>query len=96
MMDWLNVACKGAGSVTLVTTSKLGVFHELKKAEVEKIPLISKTNSRDLFRTHAFPKGSLWLDSKILVVAKNVHKECRCLPLALKVVGFAMRDETSI
>lgn len=58
MKDWLNVAHKGPGSVTLVTTRERGACRKLDKVE-EEMPLLSNNDSLELFRSQAFPDDSL-------------------------------------
>jgi disease resistance protein RPS2 len=93
MMYWLNVAL-GPGSTTLITTRSKTVLSKVH-AEVQVVLLLSDEDSWTLFCTHAFQNGILPPNiSEDL--AREVCKECKGLPLALKVIGCAMLDKTNI
>ena len=91
VVECLNFA-KGPGSVTLIITRIEAVtVHACEGVDV--ILQLSDDQSWELFCTHAF--GTYPTPSNILYLelAKAVCNECKCLPLALKVIGTAMRGK---
>ncbi|KAG0568850.1 hypothetical protein KC19_6G049200 [Ceratodon purpureus] len=90
MMYWLNIAT-APGSATLITTRNTEVLSKVH-AESEVVLGLSEEDSWKLFSAHAFSEGSP--PSTISQeLAKKVCKECKGLPLALKVIGSAMVDK---
>lgn len=74
-----ELARLGAGAALGVLAQEImnglnGVFHELRKAEVEEMPLLLKNDNWDLFCSHAFPEGSFWA-GKSVAIAEEVCKE---------------------
>jgi disease resistance protein RPS2 len=88
MVHWLNIA-GGAGSVTVVTTRDEAITRKCVNA-------LSEEQSWELFRTHAFGTEIVPLNRDLEVLARDVCKECKCLPLALKVIGLAMKGKRDI
>jgi hypothetical protein len=95
MVDWLNIA-RGAGSVTVVTTRDEAITRKCVNAREEIILRLSEEESWELFRTHAFGIEIVPLNRDLEVLARDVWKECKCLPLALKVIGRAMKGKGDI
>jgi Leucine-rich repeat (LRR) protein len=95
MVDWLNIA-GGAGSVTVVTTRDEAITRKCVNAGEEIILRLSEEESWELFRTHAFGTETVPLNRDLEVLARDVCKECKCLPLALKVIGLAMKGKFDI
>ena len=94
MIEWLNIA-KGSGSVTLVTTRDSSITCRIN-ASVEVLPLLSKEHSWALFCTHAFGTNGIPSNEELMKLAKDVCNECKSLPLALKVIGSAMKSKDDI
>ncbi|KAG0568851.1 hypothetical protein KC19_6G049300 [Ceratodon purpureus] len=90
IMYWLNIAT-APGSATLITTRNTEVLSKVH-AESEVVLGLSKEDSWKLFSAHAFSEGSppSTINQEL---AKEVCKECKGLPLALKVIGSAMVDK---
>ncbi|KAG0612983.1 hypothetical protein M758_6G067500 [Ceratodon purpureus] len=87
MMYWLNIAT-APGSATLITTRSTSVLSKVH-AESEVVLGLLEEDSWKLFSAHAFSEGTL--PSTICEeLAREVCKECKGLPLALKVIGSAM------
>jgi disease resistance protein RPS2 len=95
MVDWLNIA-RGARSVTVVTTRDEAITRKCVTAGEEIILRLSEEESWELFRTHAFGREIVTLNRDLEVLARDVCKECKCLPLALKVIGRAMKGKGDI
>jgi disease resistance protein RPS2 len=95
MVYWLNIA-GGAGSVTVVTTRDKAITRKCVNAGEEIILRLSEEQSWELFRTHAFGTEIVPLNRDLEVLARDVCKECKCLPLALKVIGCAMKGKREI
>jgi hypothetical protein len=95
MVYWLNIA-GGAGSVTVVTTRDKAIIRKCINAGEEIILRLSEEQSWELFRTHAFGTEIVPLNRDLEVLARDVCKECKCLPLALKVIGHAMKGKRDI
>ncbi|KAG0612690.1 hypothetical protein M758_6G046000 [Ceratodon purpureus] len=90
MMYWLNIAT-APGSATLITTRSTSVLSKVR-AESEIVLGLSEEDSWKLFSAHVFSEGSP--PSNISEeLAKEVCKECKGLPLALKVIGSVMVDK---
>ncbi|KAG0612692.1 hypothetical protein M758_6G046200 [Ceratodon purpureus] len=90
MMYWLNIAT-APGSATLITTRNTEVLSKVH-AESKVVLGLSEEDSWKLFSAHAFSEGSP--PSTISEeLPKKVCKECKGLPLALKVIGSAMVDK---
>jgi Leucine-rich repeat (LRR) protein len=95
MVDWLNIA-GGAGSVTLVTTRDKAITRKCVNAGEEIILRLSEEDSWELFGTHAFGTEIVSLNRDLEVLARDVCQECKCLPLALKVIGRAMKGKRDV
>jgi Leucine-rich repeat (LRR) protein len=95
MVEWLNIA-GGAGSVTVVTTRDEAIIRKCVNAGEEIILQLSEEQSWELFHPHAFSIGTEPLNRDLEVLARDVCKECKCLPLALKVIGLAMKGKRDI
>jgi hypothetical protein len=98
MVDWLNIA-GGAGSVTVVTTRDEAITRKCVNAGEEIILRLSEEQSWELFRTHAFGTEIVSVNSlnrDLEDLARDVCKECKCLPLALKVIGLAMKGKRDV
>jgi len=94
MTYWLNIA-KGVGSVTLVTTRESSITSDLN-ASVLDIPILSEEHSWVLFCNHAFGTNGPPSNQELKKLAKDVCIECKGLPLALKVIGSAMKSKDDI
>jgi hypothetical protein len=94
MIEWLDIA-KGFGSVTLVTTRDSSITRGIN-ASVEYLPLLSKEHSWVLFCNHAFGTNGPPSNQELTKLAKDVCDECKSLPLALKVIGSAMKSKDDI
>jgi hypothetical protein len=95
MVDWLNIT-GGAGSVTVVTTRDEAITRKCVNAGEEIILRLSEEHSWELFRTHAFGIEIVPLNRDLEVLARDVCEECKCLPLALKVIGRTMKGKRDI
>ncbi|KAG0598934.1 hypothetical protein M758_12G113400 [Ceratodon purpureus] len=95
MLDWLNIAT-GPGSVTLVTTRDESVTRKCVNAGVEIILRLPEEQSWELFRIHAFGTDTPIFPKDLEGLARDVCKECDCLPLALKVIGRAMKAKCEV
>jgi Leucine-rich repeat (LRR) protein len=93
--DWLNIP-GGAGSVTVVTTRDEAMTRKCVNAGEEIISLLSEEDSWELFRTHAFGTEIVPLNRDLEVLAKDACQACKCLPLALIVLGRAMKGKRDI
>jgi disease resistance protein RPS2 len=92
--DSLDLA-KGNGSVTLLTTRNQSLLERANQriSQVCMTPL-SKQDSWSLFCVHAFKPPS-HVPCELKNLAQSMAKECKVLPLALKVIGEAMSRKTS-
>jgi Leucine-rich repeat (LRR) protein len=95
MVDWLNIA-GGAGSVTVITTRDEAMTRKCVNAGEEIILQLSEEQSWELFHSHAFGTETVALNRDLEDLARDVCKECKCLPLALKVIGLAMKGTLDI
>ncbi|KAG0554694.1 hypothetical protein KC19_12G111300 [Ceratodon purpureus] len=95
MLDWLNIAT-GPGSVTLVTTRDESVTRKCVTAGVEIILRLPEEQSWELFCIHAFGTDTPIFPKDLEGLARDVCKECDCLPLALKVIGRAMKGKCEV
>jgi Leucine-rich repeat (LRR) protein len=95
MVYWLNIT-GGAGSVTVVTTRDEAITRKCVNVGEEIILRLSEEQSWELFRTHAFGTETVPLNRDLEVLARHVCEECKCLPLALKVIGRAMKGKRDI
>ncbi|KAG0554685.1 hypothetical protein KC19_12G110500 [Ceratodon purpureus] len=95
MLYWLDIA-KGPGSVTLVTTRDESVTRKCVNAGVEIILRLPEEQSWELFCIHAFDTHTAALPKELEELARAVCKECDCLPLALKVIGRAMKGKSEV
>jgi Leucine-rich repeat (LRR) protein len=95
MVDWLNIA-GGDGSVTVVTTRDEAITRKCVNVGEEIILRLSEEQSWELFCTHAFGTEIVPLNRDLEVLARVVCQECKCLPLALKVIGRAMKGKHDI
>ena len=94
MVEWLNIA-KGFGSVTLLTIRDSSSARRIN-ASVEVLSLLSQEHSWVLFCTHAFGTNGPPSNQELMKLAKDVCNECKGLPLALKVIGSAMKSKDDI
>jgi hypothetical protein len=94
MIEWLNIA-KGFGSVTLLTTRDSSITRRIS-ASVEVLSLLSEEHSWVLFCNHAFGTNGPPSNQEFQKLAKDVCNECKGLPLALKVIGSAMKSKDDI
>ncbi|KAG0554668.1 hypothetical protein KC19_12G109800 [Ceratodon purpureus] len=97
MAFWLNIAT-GPGSVTLVTTRNKSVTRKCVDAResVEIILRLPEEQSWELFCIHTFGTDIPALSKDLEGLAREVCKECDCLPLALKVIGRAMKGKSKL
>ncbi|KAG0598950.1 hypothetical protein M758_12G114500 [Ceratodon purpureus] len=95
MLYWLDIAT-GPGSVTLVTTRDESVTRKCVNAGVEIILRLPEEQSWELFCIHAFDTDTAALPKELEELARAVCKECDCLPLALKVIGRAMKGKCEV
>ncbi|KAG0598935.1 hypothetical protein M758_12G113500 [Ceratodon purpureus] len=93
MLDWLNIATV-PGSVTLVTTRDESVTRKCVNSGVEIILRLPEEQSWELFCIHAFGTDTPIFPKDLEGLARDVCKECDCLPLALKVIGRAMKGKS--
>ena len=94
MVDWLNIA-RGYGSVTLLTTRNSSIMCHIN-ASVEVLPTLSEKDSWKLFCNHAFGTNGLPSNQELMKSAKDVCDESKGLPLALRVIGAAMKSKDDI
>jgi hypothetical protein len=93
VVEWLDVA-KGPGSVTLLTTRNQHVLQRVRAIEVG-LTNLSMADSWSLFCVHAFGQSSI-VPHELEATARLVAKECKGLPLALKVTGGVMAGKKSL
>ncbi len=92
--DWLDLA-KGPGSITLLTTRSEEVLNK-PNVEMLHVPHLSEKDSWNLFCVHAFGATNHNVPHGLEEVAHLVAQECKGLPLALKVIGGTMYNETDV
>jgi len=86
---------RGKGSVTLLSTRNHSLLDKISRQvmQQEMTPL-SKEDSWSLFCEHAFKPPSN-VPCELEALARCVAEECQGLPLALKVIGGAMRGKVN-
>ena len=94
MVHWLDIF-KGAGSITLITTRDNGVLVRVKATHMFEVKSLSKEESWELFSFHAF-ESNIPLSHKVEDIAKKICVECKGLPLALEVIGGALRYKQNV
>jgi disease resistance protein RPS2 len=92
--DSLDLA-KGKRSVTLLSTRNQSLFRT-SSSHIKEVQMIrlSKEDSWSLFCVHAFRHLS-HVPYELEELAQSVAEECQGLPLALKVIGTAMKGKMS-
>jgi len=92
--DSLDLA-KGKGSVTLLSTRNQSLLDRASpQISQEHITPLLKEDSWNLFCVHAFRSPSN-VPCELEALAQSMAEECQGFPLALKVIGRAMFEETS-
>jgi disease resistance protein RPS2 len=82
--------------VTVVTTRDEAITRKCVNAGEEIILRLSEEQSWELFRTHALGTEIVPLNRELEDLARDVCKECKCLPLALKVIALAMKGKREV
>ncbi|EHA8590880.1 putative disease resistance protein [Cocos nucifera] len=82
---------ENGGSKIVITTRNRGVCNDMETDEEIMVEVLSDTEAWELFQEKA---GSM-ISSDLEPIARDVCKECHGLPLAIIVVGRALRKETN-
>ncbi|EHA8589265.1 putative Disease resistance protein [Cocos nucifera] len=78
------------GCKIVITTRKKGVCHGMETDEEIMVKVLSRKEAWELFQE----KAANVISSNLEPIARDVCKECHGLPLAIIVVGRALRKET--
>lgn len=90
----LNVGAMG--SKILVTTRSMRVSQIMKASFTFDLTGLSEEMSWALFKQRAFDGSESELDHQVLEIAREIVKNCRGVPLALKALGSIMQFRKSI
>ncbi|KAI9186214.1 hypothetical protein LWI28_014943 [Acer negundo] len=100
--ETINLDCLGVpqpqagdhtGSKIILTSRSLEVCREMKTDKEVKVDVLNDEESWQLFTINA---GTVATSEHIESIARSVARECSGLPLAITIVGSAMRGKTMI
>ncbi|MCL7041233.1 hypothetical protein MKW94_021474, partial [Papaver nudicaule] len=89
----VGIPCRYKRCKVLITTRILGVCRSLKIQKIVEVKGLSEDESWHLFKQNV---GDVVDSTALQTVAKEVVKECCCLPLALVTVGRALHHKDKL